>query len=41
MMLEKGVKRKENCSKSSKPLISTGSAERRMMMLANGAAHAQ
>jgi hypothetical protein len=41
MMRETRDKRKDNCSKSAKPLISTGSAVRRMMMLAIRATHAQ
>jgi len=40
-MRETRGKRKDNCSKSYRALISTGSAERRMMMLAIRATHAQ
>ena len=41
MMRETGGKRKDNCAKTPKPLISTDLAERRMMMLAIRATHAQ
>jgi hypothetical protein len=40
MMRETRDKRKDKCSKSTEPPISTGSADRRMMMLAIRATHA-